>query len=65
MRYIENQRKRFVRRKQPEISVGWQEKEKIGRFRNAGRTLRKEPLDVLATDFLTDAIGKATFIWRV
>ena len=60
MRYIENQRKRFVRRKQPEISVDGKKKEKIGRFRNAGRTLRKVPLDVLATDFLTDAIGKAT-----
>lgn len=34
-------------------------KKKIGQFRNPGRTLRKEPLDVLATDFLADAVGKA------
>jgi len=60
MRYIEKQRKRFARRKQPAISVDGKKKEKIGQFRNTGRTLRKEPLDVLATDFLTDAIGKAT-----
>lgn len=59
MRYIENQRKRFARNKQPEISVDGKKKEKIGQFQNAGRTLRKQPLDVLATDFLTDAIGKA------
>jgi hypothetical protein len=59
MHYIESQRKRFARNKQPEISVDGKKKEKIGQFRNPGRTLRREPLDVLATDFLTDAIGKA------
>jgi len=59
MKYIASQRKRFVRRKQPEISVDGKKKEKIGQFRNPGRTLRKEPLDVLATDFPADAIGKA------
>jgi len=59
MKYIESQRKRFARRKQPEISVDGKKKEKIGQFRNPGRTLRKEPLEVLATDFPTDAIGKA------
>jgi hypothetical protein len=60
MHYIESLRKRFSRKKQPEISVDSKKKEKIGQFRNPGRTLRREPLDVLATDFLTDAIGKAT-----
>jgi hypothetical protein len=59
MRYIESQRKRFMRKKQLEISVDGKKKEKIGQFRNPGRTLRRQPLDVLATDFLTDAIGKA------
>jgi hypothetical protein len=59
IRYIENQRKRFARKKQPGISVDGKKKEKIGQFRNPGRTLRREPLDVLATDFLTDAVGKA------
>lgn len=60
MRYIESLRKRFARKKQPEISVDGKKKEKIGQFRNLGRTLRRKPLDVLATDFLSDAIGKAT-----
>ena len=59
MRYIESQRKRFVRKKQPKISVDGKKKEKIGQFRNPGPTLRGKPVDVLATDFLTDAIGKA------
>lgn len=59
MQYIERQRKRFARKKQPDISVDGKKKEKIGQFRNPGRTLRREPLDVLATDFLSDAIGKA------
>jgi len=59
MKYIERQRKRFARRNQPEISVDGKKKEKIGQFRNPGCTLRKEPLDVLATDFPADAIGKA------
>jgi hypothetical protein len=60
MKYIESQRKRFARKKQPEISVDGKKKEKIGQFRNPGRTLRQTPLEVLATDFLTDAIGKAS-----
>lgn len=59
MQYIESQRKRFAGRKQPEISVDGKKKEKIGQFRNPGRTLRRERLDVLATDFPADAIGKA------
>ena len=59
MQYIKSQRERFSHRKQPEISVDGKKKEKIGQFGNAGRTLRKEPLEVLATDFPSDAIGKA------
>ena len=59
MRYIASQRKRFARQNQPEISVDAKKKELIGQFRNAGRTLRREPLEVLATDFLHDALGKA------
>jgi hypothetical protein len=59
MQYIKSQRKRFAGRKQPEISVDGKKKEKIGQFRNPGRTLRRERLDVLATDFPADAIGKA------
>ena len=59
MQYIESLRKWFARKKQPEISVDGKKKEKIGQFRNPGSTWRREPLDVLATDFVTDAIGKA------
>lgn len=59
MRYIARLRQRFTRKKQPKISVDGKKKEKIGNFRNPGRTLRQEPRDVLATDFLTDATGKA------
>lgn len=59
MQYIESLRKRFAHQKQPVISVDGKKKEKIGQFRNSGRTLRKTPLAVLATDFPADAIGKA------
>jgi hypothetical protein len=60
IRYIASQRSQFTQQNQPEISVDGKKKEKIGQFRNSGRTLRQEPLDVLATDFLSDATGKAT-----
>ena len=59
MRYIASQRNKFAKQNQPKISVDGKKNEKIGQFRNSGRTLRREPLDVLATDFLSDAIGKA------
>ena len=59
MRYLIGLRNRFLRRKWPVISVDCKKKELIGLFRNAGRTLRREPMDVLATDFPSDASGKA------
>jgi hypothetical protein len=59
MRYIARLRRRFARQNQPEISVDGKKKELIGQFRNPGRTLRQEPLEVLATDFPSDARGKA------
>jgi len=59
MRYIARLRRCFARQNQPEISVDGKKKELIGQFRNAGRTLRRESLDVLATDFPSDAKGKA------
>jgi len=59
MRYIASQRNKFTKQNQPKISVDGKKNEKIGQFRNSGRALRREPLDVLATDFLSDAIGKA------
>ena len=59
MCYLTGLRKRFLRKKLPVISVDCKKKEKIGLFKNPGRTLRQEPLEVLATDFPSDARGKA------
>jgi len=59
MRYLVRQRNRFLRQNLPVISVDCKKKELIGLFRNPGRTLRQEPLEVLATDFPSDASGKA------
>lgn len=59
MKYLTRQRKRFLGKKQPVISVDCKKKELIGQFRNQGRTLRKVALDVLETDFPSDAKGKA------
>ena len=59
MRYIAGRRRQFQRLQLPVISVDTKKKELIGPFRNAGRTWRQHPLDVLATDFSHDAEGKA------
>jgi Sec-independent protein translocase protein TatA len=59
MKYLTRQRKWFVGKKQPVISVDGKKKELVGQFRNPGRTLRKEAVDVLETDFPSDAKGKA------
>jgi hypothetical protein len=59
MRYLARQRNRFLRKNLPVIGVDCKKKELIGLFRNPGRTLRQVPLEVLATDFPSDARGKA------
>jgi hypothetical protein len=59
MRYIARQRRAFLRKGAPVISVDTKKKELVGPFRNAGRTWRHQPLEVLATDFPGDADGKA------
>jgi len=59
MCYLARQRSRFLRQNLPVISVDCKKKELIGLFMNPGRTLRQEPLEVLATDFPSDARGKA------
>jgi Rhodopirellula transposase DDE domain len=59
MRYIARQRRTFLRKGAPVISVDTKKKELVGPFRNAGRTWRQHPLAVLATDFPGDADGKA------
>lgn len=52
-------RKRFLKRKLPVLSIDCKKKELIGQFRNLGRTWRQQPLQVLETDFPSDAKGKA------
>jgi hypothetical protein len=59
MRYIARQRRAFVKAGNPVLSVDTKKKELIGNFKNTGRTWRDTPLDVLATDFPSDARGKA------
>jgi hypothetical protein len=59
MHYIARQRRQFVRTGDPVISVDTKKKELIGLFKNPGCTLRRAPVDVLETDFPSDAVGKA------
>jgi len=59
MRYIARTRRAFQKAGFPVISVDTKKKELIGNFRNAGRTWRRKPLEVWATDFPSDAAGKA------
>lgn len=58
-RYVVRLRRKFEKAHLPRISVDAKKKELIGTFKNAGRTWRREPLDVFETDFPQDAIGKA------
>lgn len=58
-RYIARQRRKFEKAESPIISVDTKKKELIGTFKHAGRTWRREPLDVFETDFPQDATGKA------
>jgi len=59
MRHIARTCRAFQKAGFPAISVDTKKKELVGNFRNAGRTWRRKPLEVLATDFLSDAEGKA------
>ena len=59
MRYIARIRHTYEKAGKPVISVDTKKKELIGNFRNAGRTWCQSPREVLATDFLSDAQGKA------
>jgi Rhodopirellula transposase DDE domain len=59
MRYVARQRRAFLKAKKPVISVDCKKKELIGNFKNPGRTWRQAPRRVLATDFPSDAEGKA------
>ena len=59
MRYLARKRRAFLKAKKPVISVDTKKKELIGNFKNPGRTWRQEARAVLATDFPSDAEGKA------
>ncbi len=58
-RYIQKQKKRFLWRGLPVISVDTKNKELIGDFKNPGRTWTQEPIEVNAHDFPQDALCKA------
>jgi hypothetical protein len=57
--YINRQRKAFLRRGRPVISVDAKKKELIGRFKNPGRQWRRAPHEVQMYDFPSTALGKA------
>lgn len=59
MRYLARKRRAFLKAKKPVISVDCKKKELIGNFKNPGRSWRREARSVLATDFPSDADGKA------
>jgi hypothetical protein len=59
MRYITCQRRAFQKAGKPVISVDAKKRELVGNFKNAGRTWRQQSIDVLETDFLSEAKGKA------
>lgn len=59
MRYLARQRRRCLKAQLPVISVDTKKKELIGAFKNAGRTWRRTAHTVLATDFPSDAEGRA------
>jgi hypothetical protein len=59
MRYLARQRRAFQKAGTPVISVDAKKRELVGNFKNAGRTWHQQPIEVLETDFLSDAKGKA------
>lgn len=59
LRYLARKRRAFLKARKPVISVDAKKKELVGNFRNSGRTWRREAVSVLATDFPSDAAGKA------
>jgi hypothetical protein len=59
MQYIARTRRAFKKAGFPVVSVDAKKRELVGDFRNAGRTWRRKPIEVLATDFRRDAKGIA------
>jgi Rhodopirellula transposase DDE domain len=58
-RRIARQRRRFLRRGLPVLSLDTKKKEWIGNFKNPGRCWRREPLAVQDHDFASAAVGRA------
>lgn len=59
MRYLARLRRQFMKAHKPVISVDTKKKELIGNFKNPGQTWRRTARAVFATDFPSDADGKA------
>ena len=59
IRYIARWRRAFQKARKPVISVDAKKRELVGNFKNTGRTWRRQPIEVLETDFLSDAKGIA------
>ena len=57
--YLARQRKAFLRRGRPVISVDTKKKELIGRFKNPGHQWRRAPHEVHMSDFPSTAFKKA------
>ena len=58
-RNVKRLRKKFERLGLPVISVDSKKKEKVGNFKNEGKTWRREPKEVFDHDFPSHAKGKA------
>ena len=59
MRYLTQRRRRFLKAGQPVISVDTKKRELVGNFKNARGTWRRQPREVLAYDYPSDAEGVA------
>ena len=59
-RYINQQRRRFLARCSPIVSVDTKKKELVGQFKNAGRVWSQQPVAVNDHDFRSQAEGLAT-----
>ena len=57
MRYLVRKRKQHEKAGFPSISVDAKQRQLIGNFKNSGRTYRRKALDVLESDYPSDADG--------
>ncbi len=59
MRYLAHQRRAFQQAGFPVISVDAKQRELVGNFKNPGQTYRRKALDVLESDYPSEADGVA------